>query len=1252
MIRISRLDLQRWGHFEERSLRFGPSGRLHIVYGDNEAGKSTTRRAVSALLFGIPARTVDRRGRAYGDLRVGAVLELDGTPVELVRRKGNKDTVLDTAGAPIDEAPLTRALGGLTEEVHQGLFEVTHASLVEGGEELLEGRGAVGESLFAAAAGTTRLHRLLRSLEDEADAIFTPRGTKKELNAELRAYADAAKALKDAGLRPPEHDRLAAQLETLEAAAGNAGGELLEVEREAGRLERLRGAVPLVARRDTFSAELAGLGDVPPLAPDATVRREAATARRDAALVKARTARAAIARSRPRLDGLVVDEPLLARADEILELHGRARGVRESAEVRAQLVAELADDEAELTALLRALAPALGDRALDALSLDDAARERLDRCLEVRAGAEQSATAAQEAVNEAQRRAEAAARTLDAAPAVPDDAGLLAALRAARAVAGSEQTAASAMAEERAALTRAEQEAARLGIRVDADAAPQGAGEPGTTSRAATLAALPVPGTETIEALLATHAELAAAAQRLRDDEQRLAVEREELTAQRAALTGAEPLPDAAVLPAARAQRDAKWAEVRAALAAPLHDPEPLAAAFEAALAGADALADQRLQRADDLARVAAVDQRIAELDGQDAALAGRRARHARKAATATDDWAAAWAAVGEASPAPVDAASWLAARAAVLEHLAEAIDADRRAEAAQHETARHRTALSAALEAVGATVASTTTLTGLIEQADAQAELLRNGRDARERLADAARASADAHETARAAADRAERDLAAWRASWESLRDDCGLDAALSPDDALGALRNLAKATALQDRVGQLTRQIATIDARASQLADDVAALCAAVAPDLTLPGDPASDGDRPSDGATAADPLRIAQRAAAAQAVVGTLQQRVAAGQAAQQERTTIREALAGDEEALRVAEDEARVAEDDLVALRAAAGAQDDAELAQVEVRSARAATLRSELASLDADIASAGGASLDAVLAAVAALDVDALPAQVDDLDVRREALRARRDDAREELTRARDELARMERSDEAAQAAQAVASRLAKVQVLAERYARARLAQRVLRDAVERYRREHEGPMLERANELFPALTCERFARLVTELDERDQWVLVAIAGDGARLRVEELSDGTREQLFLALRLAAIERYVTAAGPIPVVFDDVLLESDDARAERVLAVLGDLARQTQVIVLTHHRHLVDLAEMVLPANRLDLIELGGTSPAGDAIEIGEPGEPDHLVPDRTPLVAPTLADELAAVAGDGPPPAPGEQSSLL
>jgi len=92
-----------------------------------------------------------------------------------------------------------------------------------------------------------------------------------------------------------------------------------------------------------------------------------------------------------------------------------------------------------------------------------------------------------------------------------------------------------------------------------------------------------------------------------------------------------------------------------------------------------------------------------------------------------------------------------------------------------------------------------------------------------------------------------------------------------------------------------------------------------------------------------------------------------------------------------------------------------------------------------------------------------------------------------------------------------------------------------------------------------------------------------------------------MSDGTREQLFLALRIAAIERYVESSGAVPVIFDDVFLESDDPRSERIFRALADLAARTQVIVFTHHRHLVALAQQVVDPERLALHDLDGGLP---------------------------------------------------
>jgi uncharacterized protein YhaN len=65
-------------------------------------------------------------------------------------------------------------------------------------------------------------------------------------------------------------------------------------------------------------------------------------------------------------------------------------------------------------------------------------------------------------------------------------------------------------------------------------------------------------------------------------------------------------------------------------------------------------------------------------------------------------------------------------------------------------------------------------------------------------------------------------------------------------------------------------------------------------------------------------------------------------------------------------------------------------------------------------------------------------------------------------------------------------------------------------------------------------------------------------------------------------MYLALRLAAIEHHVETVAPCPVIFDDLLINSDDSRASAALQVIADLARKTQVLFFTHHTRLVELA----------------------------------------------------------------------
>jgi uncharacterized protein YhaN len=258
--------------------------------------------------------------------------------------------------------------------------------------------------------------------------------------------------------------------------------------------------------------------------------------------------------------------------------------------------------------------------------------------------------------------------------------------------------------------------------------------------------------------------------------------------------------------------------------------------------------------------------------------------------------------------------------------------------------------------------------------------------------------------------------------------------------------------------------------------------------------------------------------------------------------------------------------------------------------------------------------ADGSAQDELVEEARATDADAVAAAIAALEARIEGeLEARVRKLREEAALLEAELQRLDGSGEASLSAEDAEQALAELREHLAAFVRVRLASTLLGREVERYRREHQGPVLTRASSIFSELTLGGFCALRADLDERDRPVLECVRASGEALGVESLSEGARDQLFLALRIASIEAHVAASTPLPVLVDDVLVTFDDQRAEAALRVLAKLAARTQVLLFTHHERVVELARDVARAHAAE-----GTS--------GAPQPPALLVHDLRRLRA--------------------------
>jgi uncharacterized protein YhaN len=76
-----------------------------------------------------------------------------------------------------------------------------------------------------------------------------------------------------------------------------------------------------------------------------------------------------------------------------------------------------------------------------------------------------------------------------------------------------------------------------------------------------------------------------------------------------------------------------------------------------------------------------------------------------------------------------------------------------------------------------------------------------------------------------------------------------------------------------------------------------------------------------------------------------------------------------------------------------------------------------------------------------------------------------------------------------------------------------------------------------------------------------ELDEKDSPRLVGRRDAEHTVCVEGMSKGTRDQLYLSLRLAYLEEYASKAESVPFIGDDLLTSSDENRTTRGLKAMA-------------------------------------------------------------------------------------------
>ena len=338
-MQLCRLGLAAFGPFTDHLLDFESSGAtLHIVYGANEAGKSSALRGLKALLYGIPARTTDNFIHTHQDMRVGGCLRSqNGDELDFVRRKGRKDTLLSVEGTPLDPMALKAFLQGVSADFFESLFGIDHGALVRGGEEILDQKGEVGQALFSAALGSQMLHQLLDELDAEADALFRPQASTRQINVAVKAYNELQREIREKSLSSSLWKTKCSEVESAASRLNVIAEEISASASELNRLQRIRRVQPKFARRSEQLLQLAALGDVVVLSDDFSKRRQQAMQKLQSAQESNRKTLINYSEIEEELKGISINEVLLDLGETIQLLHERVGEHRKAMQDRPGL---------------------------------------------------------------------------------------------------------------------------------------------------------------------------------------------------------------------------------------------------------------------------------------------------------------------------------------------------------------------------------------------------------------------------------------------------------------------------------------------------------------------------------------------------------------------------------------------------------------------------------------------------------------------------------------------------------------------------------------------------------------------------------------------------------------------------------------------------------------------------------------------------------------------------------------------------
>ncbi len=1197
-MRISVLDIPAFGPFTDFRHEFTRNSDtdFHIFLGNNESGKSSLLRAISDLLYGIPQRTPENFRHDYRKLLLQAELyNSRNERLSIKRRKAKADNQLTTEdGAPLSQEQLSAFMGNLSRDNFQSLFGLGAEELQQGNDLLLSTHGALAETIAAASSGSLHLSHAVQSLLQQSEKIYKRNG-----NSQLR---DIRKNIKDleiqmrtAVTRPQAWNDLNQQLTTVQNRQELIRKELEELDQAINHTDRMKQGIELVGQLNRRQRELDELGLPAKLVSGFAKNLTPSLANWQTANNAKATAEKRVDRLKSDLEQLDYRKDVIAAEEAIDQVNANLNIYKDRVEQAVELRHVLSSRKLKLDTELRKFSDKEDSEGIGAIRLSSAQElncsekySLYSELIEESEILEKEIDSVRAQLLELQSQyAGESSESGETDASAGINADFLNTLNTGIETGHQQLPIAKKLPLLEDELDRKATELDLLISRLSME------------TRLDDVRGAAVPRRETLNEYRDKFENQSRQKEKLQSESVELDYEISKIETELASLLGERVLPSRKSLQSARDYRDQLWGEFNGTetteSGSKKQGSKNLVSAIDKAIIRADGVADELIFNAQLVAETDQKKESIKLLKSKRSNVQAQQEQLIEQEQAIKLDWKGVWSGIKSNPESPASMLDWYDDWQKACQAMAE-LEKQRQLYQQQISSVSES---SKRLSAIPGLLPSSETgkvnnehdakfLEALINAASNKKKKIDESQGAIQRTLELQNQYKEKLTRLNSAKDKLDIRCVSAEQEMVIAFADIGINVKriwtehtksgykdkTPPLSATSAQRLLEDRCKLLDSWGEFERDekhLQQLDALIAEYQKEVGNL---------------------------AEKFHIKQNLDNTELLCNQLVQLRREQRSIFEKRQNLENEFSKDTRLLSESADELQRNSDLLADFLVMFGVNSPTDLLAMQSKFVEADGLMNEIRVIKDNLSVVSAASdLQAFIAEVLSHDPDRLVATGAGLKSKKlelveenESLIANKALLQKQL----DEV--HETHGSGADIRQNLELALVEQRQAILEFVKTRLVADMLKQTLEDYRDKNEGPLINDASSMFKRLTCNIYERIALAYTDDEQPYIKGERANGEQVQVDAMSDGTRDQLYLSMRLAALKMRLNAHEPMPLIVDDLLITFDDVRTEAAMDVLLDISNQTQVILFTHHARVADVANSKLSEKDVQITDL--------------------------------------------------------